>query len=62
MGRARPDDSLDLDTAASRQHEVEMACAQVQEYASVKLGARNRTCGEGTNQKIQRAEEGIHEE
>ncbi len=30
----RPDGSLDLDAAAARQHEVEMACAQAQDYAN----------------------------
>ena len=30
----RPDGSLDLDAAAARQPEVEMACAQAQDYAS----------------------------
>ena len=30
----RPDGSLDLDAAAARQHEVEMACAQAQDYAA----------------------------
>ncbi len=30
----RPDGSLDLDAAAARQKDVEMACAQVQNYAS----------------------------
>ena len=30
----RSDGSLDLDTAAARQHEVETACAQAQDYAS----------------------------
>lgn len=30
----RPDGSLDLDAAAARQPEVEMACAQAQVYAS----------------------------
>ncbi len=30
----RPDGSLDLDAAAARQSEVEMACAQAQDYAS----------------------------
>ena len=30
----RPDGSLDLDAAAARQHEVELSCAQAQEYAS----------------------------
>ena len=30
----RPDGSFDLDAAAARQHEVELACAQAQEYAS----------------------------
>ena len=30
----RPDGSLDLDSAAARQHEVEMACTQAQDYAS----------------------------
>ena len=30
----RPDGSLDLDAAAARQKEVEMACVQAQEYAS----------------------------
>ncbi len=29
----RPDGSLDLDAAAARQHEVEMACTQAQDYA-----------------------------
>ena len=31
---ARPDGSLDLDAAAARQPEVEMACVQAQDYAS----------------------------
>ena len=30
----RPDGSLDLDAAAARQPDVEMACAQAQDYAS----------------------------
>ena len=30
----RPDGSLDLDAAASRQKDVEMACTQAQDYAS----------------------------
>ena len=30
----RPDGSLDLDAAAARQKDVELACAQVQDYAS----------------------------
>ena len=30
----RPDGSFDLDAAAARQKEVEMACAQAQDYAS----------------------------
>ena len=30
----RPDGYLDLDAAAARQKEVEMACAQAQDYAS----------------------------
>ena len=30
---ARRDGSLDLDAAAARQHEVEMACTQAQDYA-----------------------------
>ena len=30
----RPDGSLDLDAAASRQQDVEMACVQAQDYAS----------------------------
>ena len=30
----RPDGALDLDAAAARQHEVELACAQAQDYAS----------------------------
>ena len=30
----RPDGSFDLDAAAARQSEVEMACAQAQDYAS----------------------------
>ena len=30
----RPDGALDLDAAAARQPEVEMACAQAQDYAS----------------------------
>ena len=30
----RPDGSLDLDAAAARQSEVELACAQAQDYAS----------------------------
>ena len=30
----RPDGSLDLDSAASRQKDVEMACTQAQDYAS----------------------------
>ena len=30
----RPDGSLDLDAAASRQKDVEMACAQAQDYAA----------------------------
>ena len=30
----RPDGSFDLDAAAARQHDVEMACAQAQDYAS----------------------------
>ncbi len=30
----RPDGSFDLDAAAAMQHEVEMACAQAQSYAS----------------------------
>ena len=30
----RPDGSLDLDAAAARQRDVEMACAQAQDYAS----------------------------
>ena len=30
----RPDGSFDLDAAAARQGEVEMACAQAQDYAS----------------------------
>ena len=30
----RPDGSLDLDAAAARQNDVEMACAQAQDYAS----------------------------
>ncbi len=30
----RPDGSLDLDAAAARQPEVEMACVQAQNYAS----------------------------
>ena len=31
---ARPDGSLDLDLAASRQKDVEMACTQAQDYAA----------------------------
>ena len=31
---ARPDGSLDLDAAAARQKDIEMACAQAQAYAS----------------------------
>ena len=30
----RPDGSFDLDAAAGRQHEVELACAQAQDYAA----------------------------
>ena len=30
----RPDGSFDLDAAAARQKEVEMACAQAQDYAA----------------------------
>ena len=30
----RPDGGLDLDAAAARQAEVELACAQAQEYAA----------------------------
>ena len=30
----RPDGSFDLDAAAARQHEVEMACTQAQDYAA----------------------------
>ena len=30
----RPDGSFDLDAAAARQPEVELACAQAQDYAS----------------------------
>ena len=30
----RPDGSLDLDAAAARQPEVELACAQAQDYAT----------------------------
>ena len=30
----RPDGSLDLDAAAARQAEVELACAQTQDYAA----------------------------
>ena len=30
----RPDGSFDLDAAAARQAEVEMACAQAQDYAA----------------------------
>ena len=30
----RPDGSLDLDAAAARQAEVELACTQAQDYAS----------------------------
>ena len=30
----RPDGSLDLDAAASRQKDVEMACTQAQDYAA----------------------------
>ena len=30
----RPDGSFDLDAAAARQQEVEMACAQAQDYAA----------------------------
>ena len=30
----RPDGSLDLNAAAARQHEVELACAQGQDYAA----------------------------
>ena len=30
----RPDGALDLDAAAARQSDVEMACAQAQDYAS----------------------------
>ncbi len=30
----RPDGSLDLDAAAARQSEVEMACVQAQDYAA----------------------------
>ena len=30
----RPDGSLDLDAAAARQSEVELACAQAQDYAT----------------------------
>ena len=30
----RPDGALDLDAAAARQAEVEMACTQAQDYAS----------------------------
>ena len=30
----RPDGSLDLEAAAARQKDVEMACTQAQEYAS----------------------------
>ena len=30
----RPDGSFDLDAAAARQGEVEMACAQAQDYAA----------------------------
>ena len=30
----RPDGSLDLDAAAARQKEVELACAQAQDYAA----------------------------
>ncbi len=30
----RPDGSLDLDAAAARQKDIEMACAQAQDYAS----------------------------
>ena len=31
---ARPDGSLDLDAAASRSAEMELACAQAQDYAA----------------------------
>ena len=31
---ARPDGALDLDAAAARQAEVELACAQAQDYAA----------------------------
>ena len=30
----RPDGAFDLDAAAARQHEVEMACVQAQDYAA----------------------------
>ena len=30
----RPDGSFDLDAAAARQHEVESACVQAQDYAA----------------------------
>ncbi len=30
----RPDGSFDLDAAAARQHEVELACVQAQDYAA----------------------------
>ena len=30
----RPDGSLDLEAAAARQKDIEMACAQAQDYAS----------------------------
>ena len=30
----RPDGSIDLEAAAARQKEIEMACAQAQDYAS----------------------------
>ncbi len=31
---ARPDGSLDLDAAAARQKDIEMACTQAQDYAA----------------------------
>ncbi len=30
----RPDGALDVDAVAARQHEVELACVQAQEYAA----------------------------
>ncbi len=30
----RPDGAFDLDAAAARQHEVELACVQAQDYAA----------------------------